>query len=218
MCSDRPKQTQTLEFYQNQRARFDPIEGVPVQLVDTAGIRETEDAIERMGIEKSKNEVNSANIKLLMIDTSTEMDYNDFTDENKGKLHEAIIIANKVDIRHPNWDKEKLIRLWDKNLNICEISCKTKQGLDELLQLISQKLLHQDLASDFVLLEARNTYHFTTIQNCLNTTLDLIHNNAPPEIYIKEIDAALDEIAMINGKVETEEILGRIFSKFCVGK
>lgn len=194
------------------------IEGVPVQLVDTAGIRETKDFIERMGIEKSKTEVSNANIKLYMLDVSVELDINSFIDKNQIDLQGAIVVANKVDIKHPSWNKIQDDQAIKNHFEICEVSCKTREGINELLKLISQKIHNQKISTEYVLLESRNVYHFRNILNCLNTTLQLIDENAPPEIYIKEIDSSLQEIGMINGKVETEEILGRIFSKFCVGK
>ena len=90
--------------------------------------------------------------------------------------------------------------------------------MEELLNSIQTHLIHIDKSDDFVLLEERNEFYFRKIQDHLKLAIDLMDSDTPAEIYIKEIDYALENVGLINGKVGTEEILGRIFSKFCVGK
>ena len=132
------------------------------------------------------------------------------------KIKDSILVANKIDIAHSTW-KETSARFQANGIHPCEVSCKTKEGLEELLNSIHTHLIHIDKSDDFVLLEERNEYYFLKIQDHLKTAIDLMET-APAEIYIKEIDYALENVGLINGKVGTEEILGRIFSKFCVGK
>ncbi|MCW7505438.1 tRNA uridine-5-carboxymethylaminomethyl(34) synthesis GTPase MnmE [Leptospira paudalimensis] len=195
------------------------LDGIPIRLVDTAGIRETTDNIEKMGIERSKREADSANVKLLLIDTSVPFEINSFLNKHKDRLFESILVANKVDAKHPTWNLKNLENIQKEyNLTISEISCKTKQGISELLNLLKLKLTSQENTEDLVLLEDRQRYHIQKIESCLSESIQLIENNAPAEIYIQEINVALLEIGQVNGVVENEEILGRIFSKFCVGK
>ncbi|EPG74077.1 tRNA modification GTPase TrmE [Leptospira fainei serovar Hurstbridge str. BUT 6] len=192
--------------------------GIPIRLTDTAGIRETGDSIEKMGIERSEKEFSSADVRVFVIDISAEQDWKKFVQENRSKLVGAVIAANKFDIKHSSWDPQ-ILR--DENLSgaiLCEVSCKTKSGIEELILEISKKLQTLESSEDYVLLEERNRYHFLAIVRSLNACLALIDSNAPAEIYIKEIDSALSEIGEVNGRVDTEEVLGRIFSKFCVGK
>ncbi|GBF43155.1 tRNA modification GTPase TrmE [Leptospira ellinghausenii] len=195
------------------------LDGIPIRLVDTAGIRETTDNIEQMGIERSKREADSANVKLLLIDTSVPFEINSFLNKHKDRLFESILVANKVDAKHPTWDLKNLENIQrEYNLTISEISCKTKQGISELLNVLKLKLTSQENTEDLVLLEDRQRYHIQKIESCLSESIQLMENNAPAEIYIQEINVALLEIGQVNGVVENEEILGRIFSKFCVGK
>ncbi|MBL0954899.1 MAG: tRNA uridine-5-carboxymethylaminomethyl(34) synthesis GTPase MnmE [Leptospira sp.] len=195
------------------------LDGIPIRLVDTAGIRETTDNIEKMGIERSKREADSANVKLLLIDTSVPFEINSFLKKHKDRLFESILVANKVDAKHPTWNLKNLENIQKEyNLTISEISCKTKQGISELLNLLKLKLTSQENTEDLVLLEDRQRYHIQKIESCLSESIQLMENNAPAEIYIQEINVALLEIGQVNGVVENEEILGRIFSKFCVGK
>ncbi|TGL09037.1 tRNA uridine-5-carboxymethylaminomethyl(34) synthesis GTPase MnmE [Leptospira levettii] len=195
------------------------LDGIPIRLVDTAGIRETTDNIEQMGIERSKREADSANVKLLLIDTSVPFDINSFLTKHKDRLFESILVANKIEAKHPTWDLKNLENIQKEfNLTISVISCKSKQGISDLLNLLKLKLTSQENTEDLVLLEDRQRYHIQKIESCLSESIQLMENNAPAEIYIQEINVALLEIGHVNGIVENEEILGRIFSKFCVGK
>ncbi|TGK02998.1 tRNA uridine-5-carboxymethylaminomethyl(34) synthesis GTPase MnmE [Leptospira langatensis] len=194
------------------------LSGVPIRLIDTAGVRETGDRIEKMGIERSEKEFSQADVRVLVLDVSQETDWAKFAEENRSKLEGAIIAANKSDIRHASWNQNLIDRKNYPGTIVVEISCKAKTGLDVLIQKISEKLQGLESSEDYVLLEERNRFHFTTIVRSLENCLSLMSDGAPAEIYIKEIDSALEEIGEVNGRVDTEEILGRIFSKFCVGK
>ncbi|TGK11588.1 tRNA uridine-5-carboxymethylaminomethyl(34) synthesis GTPase MnmE [Leptospira fletcheri] len=191
--------------------------GIPIRLTDTAGVRETGDKVERMGIERSEKEFSSADVRVFVIDLSQEIDWGKFVRSNLSKLNGAVIAANKFDIASPTWNPSA-IRNIISDAVVCEVSCKTRQGVDELIREISAKLQSLESSEDYVLLEERNRFHFLSIVRSLNACLLLIEENAPAEVYIKEIDTALDEIGEVNGRVDTEEVLGRIFSKFCVGK
>jgi tRNA modification GTPase len=193
------------------------LNGIPLQLIDTAGVRETEDIIEKMGIERSQNEFANANLRLFLLDVSTPMDFESFIESHQLKMQNSILVANKIDIADATWQRTKE-KFQSLGIDLCEVSCKTKQGLEELLNSIQTHLIHIDKSDDFVLLEERNEYYFRQIQEHLSIAINLMETGAPAEIYIKEIDYSLQNVGLINGKVETEEILGRIFSKFCVGK
>ena len=189
------------------------IEGIPIKLVDTAGVRHTEDEIEKKGIELSRKEFKNANIQLYILDASLPSAMETFM-QDREILQNAIIVANKIDSRHPDWDKNQLTGV----KTICEISCKTGEGIDALLHAISGRLKNEEDSGEYVILEERNKHHFRQIRKFLENTLRLIGENAYAEVYIREIDDALNEIGFVNGVIYTEEVLGRIFSRFCVGK
>jgi tRNA modification GTPase len=195
------------------------LDGIPIRLVDTAGIRETTDQIEKMGIERSKREADSANVKLLLIDTSKENNLNEFLKINSNRLGGALVVANKIDAKHPHWNPNE----WQNqskigNFEFVEISCKTNEGIPHLLSKLKEKLTPNQISEDIVLLEERQIYHIQKIETNLSEAILLLETGAPAEVYIQEINYALLEIGEVNGQVENEEILGRIFSKFCVGK
>lgn len=193
------------------------LNGIPVSLVDTAGIRETDDKIEKLGIERSYQEFKKAKFKLFVIDTSIKIDFENFFDKHQLNLTESILIANKIDKKENSWEESKK-KFEDKNIVVHEISCIEKKGIKELIQILNDKLNIDVKKEDFILLEERNKFNLTKILESVKASLELFLQNAPAEIYIKEIDSALYFIGMINGRVDNEEILGRIFSKFCVGK
>ncbi|MDX1957057.1 MAG: tRNA uridine-5-carboxymethylaminomethyl(34) synthesis GTPase MnmE [Leptospiraceae bacterium] len=191
------------------------ISGIPIQLVDTAGIRETTDKIERLGIERSEKEINSADLRLILIDASKA---NPLSESIISKLNGSILIANKIDTKHESWNLEEVKKIASNhNSLVLEISCITRQGIIELEKEILSRI-HQEVNSETVLLEDRNKYNFKKIVESLSKALELMDESTPAEIYVKEIEDALIHIGNINGKVDTEEVLGRIFSKFCVGK
>ncbi|MEI7011202.1 tRNA uridine-5-carboxymethylaminomethyl(34) synthesis GTPase MnmE [Leptospira licerasiae] len=194
------------------------LSGVPIRLIDTAGVRETGDKIEKMGIERSEKEFSQADVRLFVIDVSQKNDWDKFAEENRSKLEGAIVAANKSDIRDPSWDPQYILKKKYPGTVLVEVSCKSRQGLDTLVSEISTKLQGLESSEDYVLLEERNRFHFSSITRSLENCLTLMEESAPAEIYIKEIDSALEQIGEVNGRVDTEEILGRIFSKFCVGK
>lgn len=195
------------------------LEGLPIQLVDTAGVRETQDPIEKLGIQKSEAEFETANVRVLVIDLSFPFNEENFLQRYAPKLKDTIVLGNKVDILHETWDLDNFSsKLKQKGAYFVAFSCKTKQGLEELLETIHKLIEKQEFQEDLILLEERNFYLINQIQNSLQNALKLLEENAPAEVYVKEIDLCLERIGEINGRVENEEVLGRIFSKFCIGK
>lgn len=195
------------------------ISGIPIRLVDTAGIRNTDEKIEKMGIEKSKSEFKSANIKMIVLDASKFQDSLKFIQNHFENFENTLIVANKIDMVSKEWDKEAFNKILDNQReNYFEISCKSKYGIEDFINNLYQRINCAENPENLILLEDRNKFHFQKILKSLESTLHLIDNNSPAEIYVKEIDEALISIGLINGKIDTEEILGRVFSKFCVGK
>lgn len=195
------------------------LEGLPIQLVDTAGIRETEDLVEKLGIQRSEKEFESANVRILVIDLSQSYDVNKFFERYGTKLKNTIVLGNKFDILHSTWNLNEFAKnLSEVGARFIKCSCKSKEGVDELLSKIHELVSSSENHEDFILLEERNIYLLKQIISNLNQALKLLEENAPAEIYVKEIDCSLDLVGQINGRIDTEEILGRIFSKFCVGK
>lgn len=191
--------------------------GIPIQLVDTAGVRETLDSIEKEGIQRTLLEAKKANLKIFLIDCSGDQNWTEFIQRNKELLDNSFIVFNKNDKK----SNEFSIDLWNKefpNNKKIFISCKTKEGIPELIQAVEELLSLNQNADDYNMLEERQKYHFQKMLESLEKAVILIQSNAPPEIVAEELNESIREVSSVMGEITTEEILGRIFSVFCVGK
>jgi len=120
---------------------------------------------------------------------------------------------------HPDsWNEEKLKKYIHDDIVVKYISCKTGEGIEDLKQSIESAIKSQFQVSDPFLLEERHSYHFNKIKESLTKVQSLWDEGAPDEIVAIELQEALNHIAELTGEITTEDILGRIFSMFCIGK
>ena len=185
------------------------IDGYPVIISDTAGIRDSKDEIEKKGIKLSLNRAEEADLKLVVVDAKSL----DFNDVLKGLLDEnAILVINKSDLL------EKEIDLEIKNINHVLISIKDNKNIDELISKIKNNLKNKFITSDDILITRER--HRQHLEQCLNHL-----KNFNQKREIEDFDKAAEDLrlatrhlGMIVGKVDVEEILGNIFKEFCIGK
>lgn len=184
------------------------IAGIPVILYDTAGIRETEDIIEKEGVKRAIRNANTADIKILVIDSNNlNIDKNiiDLIDKN------TIILLNKIDLlNNKNIDKNIF-----KDAEILEISLKDKINLDKFLDILKNKL--ESIVSPNINTTITNERYRNELEKALEY-LKLFDFNIPVEINAENIRMSADCIGRITGKINSDEILDNIFSKFCIGK
>lgn len=195
-----------------------------VRFIDTAGLRLTEDSIEREGIRRSFEEMKRSQLILHLIDGSREnIEINEALEYELSQSTESkkiIHILNKIDILHERAQHDTYfdgIRRYG-NFELIRISCKTGEGVDVLRRRIIAYLEDEPGGLDPFLLEERHRHHFQAMREALQRLLSLWSAGAPDEICALEIDTALENAAAITGEITTEDILGRIFSVFCVGK
>ena len=185
------------------------IDGYPVIISDTAGIRDSRDEIEKKGIKLSLNRAEEADLKLVVVDAKSL----DFNDVLKGLLDEnAILVINKSDLL------EKEIDLEIKNINHVLISIKENKNVDELVSKIKNNLKNKFITSDDILITRER--HRQHLEQCLD---HLKNFNQKKEIEdfdkaAEDLRLATRHLGMIVGKVDVEEILGSIFNDFCIGK
>ena len=185
------------------------IDGYPVIISDTAGIRDSQDEIEKKGIKLSLNRAEEADLKLVVVDAKSL----DFTDVLKGLLDEnAILVINKSDLLEKDIDPEI------KKTNHVLISIKENKNTEELILKIKNNLKNKFLTSDDILITRER--HRQHLQQCLDHL-----NNFNQKKEIEDFDKAAEDLrlatrhlGMIVGKVDVEEILGSIFNDFCIGK
>ena len=195
---------------------FISIDGVPLKIIDTAGIRNANDEVERIGVKKAIEIAKKSDIVIAIFDVSRDLNKED---EDILKLLEgknSIILLNKIDLdRKVTLDKIKSV-----NKPIVEISTKTREGLDKLYEEISNLFKLKEIANDGETIVS-NVRHKNIIINSrknLNKARETIANNMPIDIistYLKEI---LEELGKITGETVTEDVIAEIFSKFCLGK
>lgn len=185
------------------------LKGIPVRLIDTAGIHEGEGDVEREGIERSRVQLERAELVLFVIDSSASGEVAKRIDLPDGAR--VLRLLNKSDLpTHPDWEGEEGI----------EISCLTKDSADAIGEVLYQNLVESG-AVNTASLTAINTRH----QHCLRKAGEYLHNAAEnlkagesPEFVAMDLREALGAIGEVIGKTDVEEILGEIFSSFCIGK
>jgi tRNA modification GTPase len=185
------------------------IDGYPVIISDTAGIRESKNEIERKGIKLSLNRAEEADLKLVVVDAKNF----DFTDVMKGLLNKnAILVINKSDLLKGDIDPEI------KKLNHVLISIKDNFNIDELILKIKNNLKNKFITSDDILITRER--HRQNLEQCLEHLKNFNKKNEVEDFdkAAEDLRLATRHLGMIVGKVDVEEILGSIFNDFCIGK
>jgi tRNA modification GTPase len=185
------------------------IDGYPVIVSDTAGIRESKNEIERKGIKLSLNRAEEADLKLVVVDGKNI----DFTDVLKGLLdRNAILVINKSDLLNGDIDPEI------KKLDHVLISIKENLNIDELILKIKNNLKNKFITSDDILITRER--HRQHLEQCLEHLKNFNKKNEVEDFdkAAEDLRLATRHLGMIVGKVDVEEILGSIFNDFCIGK
>ena len=193
------------------------ISGVVFNLIDTAGIRNTDNVIEQIGVEKSKKVIKDCNLILLIFNNNDIL-----TDEDKEIFNYVketnkpiIIIINKVDLE-TQLNKEYL----SKDYKIVEISTKTKLGINDLKETIKEtfnleKIITDDINYSF---NSRSIGLLEKSKDKIVAAINAINDNYPVDIVELEIKSAWEILGEIIGETYTEELLDNLFSRFCLGK
>ena len=189
------------------------IAGVPLKILDTAGIRHSHDIVEQEGVRRSLGAIGSADIVLFVLDGSQSFTAEDrrVMDEVKGK--HVIAIINKSDL------PRKLEQLREPESQV-SVSCRTGEGLDDLKRALSAQV-KQGTISSREHVWAVNQRHKTALEQTkesLQKALESITSGLSPEFISLDLRGALDSLGLIIGATYTEDILERIFNDFCIGK
>jgi tRNA modification GTPase len=182
--------------------------GIPVRLLDTAGIRETSDPIERIGVTKSEVALADADLVLFVIDTTTGQTVED--DALLARIPAStprLILWNKADIARPP-------------VNALGVSCKTGQGIATLHTAAAQALGGSTTVTESEALVTR-TRHESALreaQVALQRALETLHQNLPAELIAVDAHAAITSLGAITGVGTREEVIAEIFATFCIGK
>lgn len=184
------------------------LRGIPLRLVDTAGVRATEDEIERAGIERTHRQLERADLVLRVVDASHAPDSDAHPAPADG-LRE-ILILNKCDLgAHPAW----------KGVTAVRMSCLKGEGLDTLADAITESVTTGQASADWTCaINARHAHCLERTATYLRAARSAFDDGLSPEFIAEELRAAMDSVGDIVGRADTEEVLGVIFSRFCIGK
>lgn len=185
------------------------LDGMPLHLVDTAGLRESDDEVEKIGIERAWKEVEKADIALLLLgDEGTSTN----SEEIVSKLPKALpllVVQNKIDLTNKKMGKYQ---------NKIYISAKNNLGIDVLKNELKQLMGYQSNGEDTFIARRRHLRALENTQFLVNKAeTQLVEFNAG-ELMAEELRLAQDELGQITGKFTPDDLLGEIFSNFCIGK
>ncbi|WP_196237926.1 tRNA uridine-5-carboxymethylaminomethyl(34) synthesis GTPase MnmE [Calidifontibacillus erzurumensis] len=194
------------------------VRGVPLRLVDTAGIRETEDIVERIGVERSRKVLKEADLILLVLNNAEPL-----TDEDR-KLFEAvsgmdvIVIVNKIDLENRlNLDEVKQLA---KDYPIISTSLKEEKGIDELEEAISSLFFKGKLEGGDITYVS-NTRHIALLnqaKKAIDDVIQAVHSDVPIDLIQIDLTRVWEILGEIIGDTVHESLINQLFSQFCLGK
>lgn len=193
------------------------LNGIPVTLVDTAGIRSTEDSVERIGIERSRQAIEECDLALLVVDLTegwgeSEEEISTYID---GKPF--LFVANKVDISSPEGASDLLSRS-SQALGSVAISATTGENVSQLTKLIEDWVYQDAQFRDGPSLNVRQAALCNAAAHCLEIALDTVHVHMPQDCIAGDLKIAIDSLSEISGEAVSEEIITEVFANFCIGK
>lgn len=197
---------------------FVNINGIPLKLIDTAGIRETKDEVEKIGIAKSRETANTADLIIAIFDASKEIDEEDLEVIDFIKNKKAIIILNKMDLKVKiDENNENLKKL---SGNIIKMSALKNIGIDKLYEKITEmfNLNEINLDNENVITNVRQKNLITKAIENVKKAKETIEQKMPIDIVAIFIKDILEDLGKITGEVVTEDIIEEIFANFCLGK
>lgn len=193
------------------------IEGVAYRFIDTAGIRTTEDFVENIGIKKTFENIEKAQLVLQLIDASNVQTLQEKISELEDKYpsKEILTIINKADLLND----EQILTLKNKFKNLIVLSAKHKTGIHKLTETLTHLVNKGSLSNNETIVS--NSRHFEALNNAYNSIKEVqkgIENNISTDLFAIDIRQALFHLGEITGEVTTEDLLGNIFTNFCIGK
>ncbi len=189
------------------------IKGIPVKLLDTAGLRHTEDKVEKIGIEKAKEKLNEADIIIFVFDASEGWTKEDEDIYEEIKQKNPIIVGNKIDLLLDKNQRNNIFK------NIIYVSSKTKQGISSLEDKIFETLNIKESSDEEIYINLRHYKALEKSKEILENSLkNLEMLKDQKEILMLDIQEAEKYLEEIVGQITTEDVLENIFSNFCIGK
>ena len=190
------------------------IKGIPINVIDTAGLRETEDEVEQLGINKTWEAIQTAHVAVLLVDiTKGSGDYEEFILNKVPKDIKKLRLFNKIDLVTREASVEN-----NNNEIIIYLSAKLENGIDLLKNTLIERVsdnFHQDSEQSMILARSRHIYALNNVRQSVTKALI---NKESSELLAEELTQAQHELSAITGDFTNDDLLGKIFSSFCIGK
>jgi len=192
------------------------LKGIPLVLVDTAGIRKTEDLVENIGVEKSKEMIDKADLILFVVDGSRELSEEDIKIHDQINADKVIGIMNKIDM-DKKMDTSKLTKVgkW------IEISAKENLGIDDMEDEIYKFVVSgqvEDSSQKLIITNVRHKSALEKTNDAVKNIFETIDMGLPMDLIAVDLKEATDALGEVTGEISTEDLLDHVFSNFCVGK
>ena len=197
---------------------FINIEGVPLKIIDTAGIRKTEDIVEKIGVDKAISLIKDADLIIAIFDSSEKLEEDDYKILELIKNKNSIILLNKCDLSRESFETINYIS--NSNKNVLRTSMKTKKGMTELYKMISDMFNNNEIniKDGIIITNIRHKRQIHKAIENITKTKDIINKNMTIDIVAIGIKEILEDLGEITGNNVSEDIINKIFSKFCLGK
>lgn len=197
---------------------FITIKDIPLKIIDTAGIRDTDNAIEKIGVEKALKIAEDADLIIAIIDNSKELDNEDTKILNIIRKKNAIIVLNKIDKEDKKAEEREEILATNKP--VVKISAVTKEGIDDLYNEIVKMFNINKIEStnDTVITNIRHKNQIDKAIKSINGAIEAAKEKQTEDILAIYIKQTLEDLGEITGDNVSEDIINEIFSKFCLGK
>lgn len=193
------------------------LSGITLRLLDTAGIRQSDNEIEKIGIDRAKKHAKDADLILYVVDSSTPLDENDDQIIGLIKDKKAIVLLNKNDL-----DQEVTEEMLQERTDapVISISAKNRDGIDELVGMIRDMFLGGELRinDEIIITNARHVKALEDADRSLSFVLKSIDDGMPEDFYSIDLMGACDALGKITGQTAGEDLIEEIFSSFCMGK
>lgn len=191
--------------------------GITLNLIDTAGIRNTEDVVEGIGVNKAKQIASEADLVMYVVDSSTELDENDYEIIKLIKDLKTVVLLNKSDLNTVT-TKEKIEELTGRDVFL--ISAKENKGLDELSDHIVNMFTEGkiDFNDEIYISNERNKAALDNALESFRLVLSSIKAGMPEDFYTIDLLNAYEELGKVVGESVEDDLVNEIFSKFCMGK
>ena len=196
---------------------FVNIEGVPLKLIDTAGIRDAKDEVEKIGIKKSKEIANDADLVIAIFDSSRDLTKEDIEILDITKNKKSIILLNKSDLNSVLTENDS--RFKEITENVIKISALNGEGLEKLYSLISKMFSLEEINvdNDVIITNLRHKNLISRAIENVKKAKDTVEQNMPIDIIAIFVKDILEDLGNITGEIVTDDIINEIFAKFCLG-